>query len=88
MMRYTGIVRRIDGLGRLTLPSELRNKFNLEIKDFVEIFVENGCIIIRKYVPTDIFNGSSDELIEYHGKKVSKKSIIEMAEIAGLEFKS
>lgn len=41
-------------------------------------------IILTKYEPVDIFNVSKDDLIEYCGKKVSKKSIIEMANLAGL----
>lgn len=83
-MKSTGIVRRLDELGRITLPIELRRTLEVSERDPLEIFVEEGRIILQKYEPTDIFNGSKDNLIEYQGKKVSKDSIIELAKIVGL----
>ncbi len=83
-MKTTGIVRNLDNLGRVTLPIELRRNLNLNIKDPVEIFVEGDSIILKKYSPCDIFTGDKEDLIEYHGMMVSKKSIEEMAKIAGL----
>ena len=53
-------------------------------RDPLEIFVEEGRIILQKYQPTDIFTGSKENLIEYQGKKVSKETIIELAKIVGL----
>ncbi|MBC7958345.1 MAG: AbrB/MazE/SpoVT family DNA-binding domain-containing protein [Vallitaleaceae bacterium] len=84
-MKYTGIVRKLDVLGRITLPSELRKLFSIEISDAVEIFVDDEHIILKKYQPADIFSGSMEDLIEYRGKKVSKKSILEMANAAGFK---
>jgi transcriptional pleiotropic regulator of transition state genes len=83
-MKTTGIVRNLDNLGRVTLPIELRRNLNLDIKDPVEIFVEGDTIMLKKYSPCDIFTGEKEDLIEYHGKMVSKKSIEEMAKLAGL----
>lgn len=83
-MKTTGIVRNLDNLGRVTLPIELRRNLNLNIKDPVEIFVEGDSIILKKYSPCDIFTGDKEDLIEYHGMMVSKKSIEEMAKLAGL----
>lgn len=85
-MNYTGIVRKLDVLGRITLPSEIRKQFNITTKDSLEIFVDDRHIILKKYQPADIFSGSMDDLIEYHGQKVSKKSIVEMAQVAGLKI--
>ena len=65
-MKSTGVVRKLDDLGRITLPIELRR------------------IILRKYEASDIFTGNMDELIDFHDKKVSKQSIMEMARLAGL----
>ena len=48
-MKATGIVRRIDHLGRACLPKELRRKLHLCEGDSVEIYVENDCIILKKY---------------------------------------
>lgn len=83
-MKDTGVVRKIDELGRFTLPMELRRKLNIEIGDPLEVFVEGESIILRKYIESDIFTGNMAELVEYHGKKVSKQSIMELAELAGL----
>ncbi len=83
-MNYTGIVRKLDVLGRITLPSEIRKKFNIAISDSLEILVDEDYILLKKYQPADIFNGKTEDLIEYHGHKVSKASIKEMAKIAGI----
>ena len=84
IMKSTGIVRRLDELGRITLPIELRRTLDVSERDPLEIFVEEGRIILQKYQPTDIFNGSKDNLIEYHDKKISKDTILELAKLAGI----
>ncbi|MFL0167707.1 AbrB/MazE/SpoVT family DNA-binding domain-containing protein [Candidatus Clostridium helianthi] len=48
-MKATGVVRKIDDLGRITLPMELRRNLGIKIGDPIEIFVEGGDIILRKY---------------------------------------
>lgn len=83
-MKSTGIVRRLDELGRITLPIELRRTLGVGERDPLEIYVDEDRIILQKYEPADIFSGSRDELIDYCGRKVSKASIIEMAKIAGI----
>lgn len=86
-MKSTGIVRKVDELGRIVLPIELRRNMGIEIKDSLEIFVEADTIVLKKYESADIFTGEMDDLIEYKGKKVSKQSILEMAALAGLSVK-
>ena len=83
-MKSTGIVRKLDELGRITLPIELRRNLNVNERDPLEIFVDDDKIILKKYDPSDIFTGDMEDLVEYRGKKVSKKSILELARIAGL----
>mgnify|MGYP002681302357 FL=1 len=83
-MKATGIVRKLDNLGRVTLPIELRRSLNLDLKDPVEIFVDGDSIILKKYEPRDIFTGESKDLIEYQGKMISKDTIRELAKIAGI----
>lgn len=83
-MKSTGIVRKIDALGRMVLPSELRANFNLKDGDALEIFTSNDMIVLKKYAPADIFTGEMDNLVEYKGKKVSINTIKELARIAGL----
>ncbi|MBQ2239044.1 MAG: AbrB/MazE/SpoVT family DNA-binding domain-containing protein [Lachnospiraceae bacterium] len=87
-MKSTGIVRKLDELGRITLPIELRRTLDVADRDPIEIFVDEGTIILKKYAPADIFTGEMDDLIEYKGKKVSKDTIRELARIAGMEFKN
>ncbi len=83
-MKSTGIVRKLDELGRITLPIELRRTLGVGERDPLEIFVDEDKIILRKYEPTDIFNGSKDNLVDYCGKKISKESIMELAKLAGI----
>ena len=83
-IKNTGIVRRLDELGRITLPIELRRNLDLEEKDPVEIYVSDDMIILKKFEPVDTFTGSKENLIEYRGKMVSRESIKELAQIAGL----
>jgi len=85
-MKSTGIVRKVDELGRIVLPIELRRSLGIDVKDSLEIFVDDGKIILKKYEPADIFTGAVENLIDYKGKKVSVSSILEMAEIAGLKI--
>ena len=85
-MKSTGIVRKVDELGRVVLPIELRRNLNINEKDALEIFVDEERVILKKYEPADIFTGSMEDLIDYKGKKVSKASIIEMATLAGISI--
>ena len=83
-IKNTGIVRRLDELGRITLPIELRRNLDLSEKDPVEIYVSEDTIILKKFEPVDTFTGSRENLIEYKGKLVSMESIKDLAKIAGL----
>ena len=83
-MKTTGVVRKLDELGRITLPIELRRSLNLDVKDGLEITVQDDCIILKKAESADIFTGSTDDLIDYEGKKVSRSSVLAMAKLAGL----
>ena len=85
-MKSTGIVRKVDELGRVVLPIELRRNLDINEKDALEIFVDDEKIILKKYEPADIFNGSMDSLIDYKGKKVSKATVIELVKAAGLKL--
>lgn len=85
-MKSTGIVRKVDELGRVVLPVELRRNLDIQEKDSLEIFVDDGMIILKKYQPCDIFTGSMENLIDYKGKKVSRETILDMARQAGLQI--
>ena len=83
-MKSTGIVRKLDELGRITLPLELRRTLGVGERDPLEIYVDEDKIILTKYEPTDIFTGEKNELFDFCGKKVSKDSIVQLAKIAGI----
>ena len=83
-MKSTGIVRKIDELGRIVIPIEIRRTLDITEHDAVEIFTDENKIVLQKYIDKDIFDGSEEDLIDYCGKKVSKKSIIELAKLSGL----
>lgn len=85
LVKSTGIVRKVDELGRVVLPIELRRNLDINEKDALEIFVDDDKIILKKYEPADIFSGSMDDLVDYKGKKVSKETILELAKVAGLK---
>ncbi len=72
-MKSTGIVRKVDELGRVVIPIELRNKFNIAVKDPIEIYVDGSSIVLKKYEPNCIFCGSTKDLIEYKDKLVCAK---------------
>ena len=72
-MKSTGIVRRVDELGRVVIPIELRNKFGITEKDPMEIYVDGSSIILKKYEPNCIFCGSSKKLIDYQWRLICEK---------------
>lgn len=77
-MKSTGIVRKVDELGRIVLPIELRRTLNIDIKDSIEIYVENDSIVLKKFEPTCIFCGSNENLKIFHDKNVCEKCLNEM----------
>ena len=85
-MKNTGVIRKLDELGRITLPIELRRSLDLDVKDGLEITVQDDYIILRKAEAGDVFNGRTEDLIEYEGKYISKSTIRELAQLAGLKI--
>lgn len=74
-MKSTGIVRRIDDLGRIVLPIEIRKNLSLASKDAVEIFVNEDTIVLKKYEPSCIFCGNIEDTKLYKGKLVCEKCL-------------
>lgn len=83
-MKSTGIVRKVDELGRVVIPIELRDNFGIAEKDQIEIFVDGSDIILKKFEPNCIFCGNSKKLVEYKGKLICNKCIEKM-QIVSLE---
>ena len=69
-MKSTGIVRKVDELGRIVLPIELRRTLDIAERDSLEIFVSEETIILKKYQPTCIFCDNSKNIFTYKGKNV------------------
>lgn len=74
-MKSTGIVRKVDELGRIVLPIELRRNLDIEVRDPVEIFLEGDRIILHKYEPACLFCGSSNGLVQYRGKNICAQCV-------------
>lgn len=72
-MKATGIIRRVDELGRVVIPIEIRNQFNIVEKDPIEIYVDDSSIVLKKYEPNCVFCGNTENLIEYKRKLVCTK---------------
>lgn len=69
-MKSTGIVRKIDDLGRVVLPIELRRVLDLDKDSSLEIYVENDSIVLRKYQPACIFCGEATGVQNYKGRNI------------------
>ena len=69
-MKSTGIVRKVDELGRIVLPIELRRNLDIAERDELEIYVENDRIVLQKFEPSCVFCASSYGLVNYRGKNV------------------
>lgn len=74
-MKSTGIVRKVDELGRIVLPIELRRTLDIAERDSLEIFVSDDSIILQKFQPTCIFCDNSKNIINYKGKNVCASCI-------------
>ena len=69
-MKSTGIIRRVDQLGRIVLPAELRKTMNISDRDALEIFVDYDKIILSKYTPACIFCDNVDNVVHFKGKRI------------------
>ena len=74
-MKSTGMVRRVDELGRVVIPKEIRNKLEIEEKDPLEIYGDGRSIVLKKVESNCIFCGNTKDLVEYKGKLICKKCL-------------
>ncbi len=77
-MKSTGIVRKLDVLGRMVLPKSLRETLNLDFKDPLEIYVDGDQIILKKYEPACVFCGDARNVENFKGKNICENCLIEM----------
>ena len=81
-MKSTGIIRRVDELGRVVIPIEIRNQFDIVEKDPIEIYVEGSSIILKKYESNCIFCGNTKKLVTYKDKLVCEKCAKQISELS------
>ena len=82
-MKSTGIVRKVDELGRIVLPIELRRTLDIAERDPLEIYVDGSSIILKKYMPACIFCGESRDVVQFKAKNVCPKCLKELAQTQG-----
>ncbi len=80
-MKSTGIVRKVDELGRIVLPIEMRRTLDIAEKDALEIYVEGSSVILKKYKPSCIFCDSTKDVQDFKGKNVCPKCLKELKEL-------
>ena len=81
-MKSTGIVRRVDELGRIVLPIELGRTLDITERDSLEIYVDGSSIILKKYQPACIFCDDAKDVVSYKGKNICAKCLKELKERA------
>ena len=79
MLKSTGVVRKVDELGRIVIPIELRRTMGIEEKDALEIYVDSEKIILKKYEPACIFCGNAEDVVNYKGKNICKSCLTQLS---------
>lgn len=82
-MKSTGIVRRVDELGRIVLPIELRRTLDIAEKDCLEIYIDGSSIVLKKYHPACVFCDEARDVFVFRGKNVCSKCAKALQTAAG-----
>lgn len=77
-MKSTGVVRKVDELGRIVIPVELRRTLDIDVKDALEIYVDGEQVILKKYEPACIFCGDARDVVNYKSKNICLKCLNEL----------
>ncbi len=80
-MKSTGIVRKVDELGRIVIPKELTRTLDIKTKDPLEIYIDADSIILRKYEPGCIFCNESSDVVFYKNKYICKNCLHELEKL-------
>jgi len=80
-MKSTGIVRKLDELGRVVLPVELRRKLGIDIRDAMELKVDGNYIVLQKYKPKCTFCKSTENVIEKKDKLICEKCLNDLKKL-------
>ena len=77
-MKSTGIVRKVDELGRIVLPIELRRTLDIAEKDALEIYVDGSTIVLKKFRPSCVFCDSSRDQVPYKDKHICPRCLSDL----------
>ena len=80
-MKSTGMFRRVDELGRIVLPKELRTRLEIEEGDPLEIFLEGDHVVLQKYQPACTFCDSSEEIVLFSEKRICRKCLAKLKQL-------
>ena len=81
-MKSTGIVRKIDELGRIVIPKELRRSLGIKDNlDSMEIFIEDDMIVLKKYEPSCIFCNDATDVVNYKGRIICQNCLKEISKL-------
>ena len=80
-MKSTGIVRKVDELGRIVLPIEMRRTLDIGEKEALEIYVEGSSVILKKYKPSCVFCDATKDITVFKGKNICPKCLKELKEL-------
>ena len=77
-MKSTGVVRKVDELGRIVVPIELRRTMDIALKSELEIYVEGDHIVLKKYYPACIFCEDTKDIMTFREKKICRTCLAEL----------
>ncbi len=80
-MKSTGILKTVDELGRIVLPKKMREALDIDIRDKVEILLEDDRIVLRKHAPACIFCGSEQSIILFNEKRLCEACLEKLKQL-------
>ncbi len=80
-MKSMGIVRKMDDLGRIVLPAELRRQFDIAERDAVEIYTDGDKIVLKKFKTSCVFCDAEDDLITYQDKAICPECVKKISKL-------
>lgn len=72
MLETTGLVRRVDEMGRMVLPKELRDRLGIADGDSVEIWLDGDQVVLVKHIEACVFCGGQEDLVLFKGRQVCR----------------
>lgn len=76
-MKATGIIRRIDDLGRINIPKDIREKYNIRDGEAMEFFLQEDCICLKKYDNTDEIEQKCAKWVNNHKNNILSINFID-----------